>query len=211
MDCTNIFKEKDIWVVSHIIIPYNLATLGVASPLLTMLLVYIWESFEFAIRDCSDGTSGSNWNEPEPQYNTMISDPLMGACGILVAILLKQSFEISTINRESFIKSVFYLLLNISPTFLFFDVFVDNELHHIFPFACIFILYVSNKGDDPLGLYEFLSYFFVLIVHFTVTLSNKWSLLSAFLISIVFIFSIVFYNYNKIYSITYNKIYNYNY
>jgi hypothetical protein len=211
MGCKNIFKEKDIWVVSHIIIPYNLATLGVTSPLFTMLMVYVWESFEFAIRDCSDDTDGSNWSEPEPQHNTMISDPLMGTCGILVAVLLKQSFEITQIKRDSFIKSVFYLLLNISPTFLFFDVFVENELHHIFPFACIFILYVSNKGDEPIGLYEFLSYFFVLIVHFTVTLSNKWSLLSAFLISFVFIFSNIFYNYNKIYTNLYEKIYNYNY
>ena len=195
MACENIFKGQDLWVVSHLILPYSLTILGYTTPQITLLLVYMWESIEMSIRSCSDGSS--NWAAHESQTNALISDPLMGVCGILVAILLKQSFGIIYEIPKNYIRRILYFLLNLSPTFLFYDVFLDNNLHNLFPFMVILILHFTTSRN--LDFFEIISYLYILILHFSISLSNDWSLLIAFLISFVFIFVLVLYNYNRDY------------
>lgn len=72
----------------------------------------MWESIEVLFRCYGDG---KNWGADEDIYNTLISDPLAGCCGILTAFALKKNFNIKNKPPKKFPKSFFLFFIKYFP------------------------------------------------------------------------------------------------
>lgn len=175
MSCEELFKTGfyDYWVVSHTILPFALTTLGFVEPLLVMVLVYLWESVELLIRDCTSVDSA--WSHPESRINSQVVDPACGFLGIVVALSLARAWGVdprADAAKHPLVRGIF-LAAVLSPSFLFFDWFYNRDLHHLFPVAMVGALVVSRTVERHLSWYDATLYVYVTLLHLVVTLADK--------------------------------------
>jgi hypothetical protein len=172
--CDEVFKSGlyDYWVVSHTILPFALTTLGFIHPLLVIVLVYIWESVELIIRDCTN--SDTSWSHPESQLNSLIVDPACGFLGVAVAISFARAWGVDPRDEatENPLVQALFTASVLVPSFLFFDWFYTRSLHHLFPVPMVGALILTRTVERSLGLYDVTLTSFVIIFHLVVTLAD---------------------------------------
>lgn len=76
----NFWKERDPWPYAHAIVPLTLYAMS-RQYLFSLLLIYVWESVEALI-----GLLAPYYDENK--YNSLISDPIVGALAITTLFLL---------------------------------------------------------------------------------------------------------------------------
>ena len=84
--CTDLFADdyQDQWIGPHTFNPFALVTVLHLHPVTAMLFVYLWETGEIAFPACF-----LDDQEVENPINSILLDPLAGALGILIAVLLR--------------------------------------------------------------------------------------------------------------------------
>lgn len=173
MTCEEVFKKGfyDYWAVSHTILPFALTTLGFIDKFLVIVLVYLWESFELIIRDCTrDDTA---WSQPESRMNSQVVDPACGVLGVLVAMSLAYTWGVDPSERatKNILTQLLFIATVLSPSFLFFDWFYNRHIHHLFPVVMVGALAISRTGT-PLSWYDVSLWGYVVVIHLSVTLAD---------------------------------------
>jgi len=187
-ECGDVFDSGvfDYWVISHTLLPFFIFWTGILKPTSVLLLVYLWETIELGFRHCSGGSS--NWSEEEPISNSLVVDPVVAICAIVVQVLLRFRFdkEVVPVTKNTLIQ-IIVLLLSCAPTFWFFDFFHERNLHYMFLVSAIGILQITRIHND-LGWYDIFSILFVLGIFFSVDFATETnSFLVAILVSSIFI------------------------
>lgn len=81
---------RDRWAVSHVLLPFGMvAVLGV-EPLLTLLLAYVFETFEIGIGGCA---APDEELLQETNFDALVLDPAAAVCGILAAWILPHTLR----------------------------------------------------------------------------------------------------------------------
>jgi hypothetical protein len=128
----------DRWVIPHQVLPFSLVAIGIP-PHIAMLLLYLFETFETIAITCLKIT-----DYPETITDSVVSDPIMGFIGILVAfVICRRSPDggFPIINVEDSPHRIFpALLLILSPGFLFSEHSYDSGAAYAYPFVAGFAL-----------------------------------------------------------------------
>lgn len=76
--CTDAVRDPDPWISTHTLLPLGAAAVAHVHPLVVMLAVYAWESFEALLFNC--------WSDQyENTVNSITLDPLAGLAGLVAA------------------------------------------------------------------------------------------------------------------------------
>ena len=76
--CTDVVRDSDPWISTHTLLPLGAVAVAHVHPLVIMLAVYAWESFEALLFNC--------WSDQyENIVNAITLDPLAGLAGIVAA------------------------------------------------------------------------------------------------------------------------------
>lgn len=191
-ECWDVFNTGlfDYWVISHTLLPFLIYWTGVLRPIHVLLLVYLWETIEVGIRQCSGETS--NWAEEEAVNNSLVVDPVVAICAMMVQVLLRYRFDIKAVpatnNRW---LQVIMVLVVCAPTILFFDSFYDRDMHYIFLVSALGLMGIT-KSHSGFGWYDGISILFMSSIFLSINFATETnSFLVAILVSSIFICTLV--------------------
>lgn len=187
-ECGAVFDSGvyDHWVISHTLLPFFIFWTGIVRPLNILLLVYMWETVELGFRHCSVGPS--NWADEESLTHVLVVDPVVAILALLVQILLRYRFDKQIIPTSGkLLLNIFFFVLACSPTFFFFDVFYEKDLHYMFIPSSIGLM-LMTKPDEKFGMYDIVSILFVLVIFFTIDFAtNENSFIMTILVCSIFV------------------------